>query len=95
MDPNEFRSNDFLTYCAFNVSYHAVPFIQSMIGTQMFQAFIDERRAFPNEAEVLFFDESIMAKQNRSAKKAISNITAGRTVKKQTSFLNDKTSVVR
>lgn len=89
-----FRNNEFLTYCALNVSCNAIPFIQATISTQMFSSFIDERINCPNDTEVLYFDESIMAKQNRSTKKAISNITSGRIVKKQTSFLNDTTSMV-
>ena len=68
--------------------------MESITKTQMFEAFLEDRRSCPNDPEVLFFDESITAKQNRSAKTAISNISMGRTVKKQTTFLDDTKDLV-
>ena len=55
----------------------------------MFQTFLEERRQCPNDPEVLYFDDSINAKFNRSKKATL----IGR--KKDTAFLDDKRSEVR
>ncbi len=47
---------------------------------QMFERFVEERIANPKQPEILFFDESIIAKLNRSK----TNIT-----KRRTPFLSD------
>ena len=61
-------------------------FLENILNTQLFQRFLEERIENPNLPEIRFFDESIVAKRNRS-KKAIAN--GG---KKSTPFLNDKTT---
>ena len=61
-------------------------FLENILKTQLFQRFLEERIENPDIPEIRFFDESIVAKRNRS-KKAIAN--GG---KKLTPFLNDKTS---
>jgi hypothetical protein len=54
----------------------------------MFHNFIEERRESPNDPEVLFFDDTINAKFNRS-KKATLTLR-----KKETAFLDDTRSLV-
>jgi hypothetical protein len=61
-------------------------FLENILKTQLFQRFLEERIGNPDIPEIRFFDESIVAKRNRS-KKAIAN--GG---KKPTPFLNDKTT---
>jgi hypothetical protein len=60
-------------------------FMQKVLGTQMFQRFLEERKENPNDPEILFFDESIVAKQNRS--KTTTLTTGG---KKRTMFLENE-----
>lgn len=95
IDKDGFRSNDFLAHGLNSISNNALQYMEQIIKTQMFQSFVDERYNCPNDAEVMFFDDSIAAKLNRSTKNAITNISLGRTVKKQTTFLNDTTYRVR
>jgi dDENN domain len=95
VDKDKFQSTEFLANGIHGISQNALKFVESTIQTQMFQAFLDERCCCPNDAEVRFFDECITAKQNRSTKKAIHNISLGRTVKKETTFLDDTTYTVR
>jgi hypothetical protein len=61
-------------------------FLENILKTQLFQRFLEERTENPDIPEIRFFDESIVAKRNRS-KKAIAN--GG---KKPTPYLNDKTT---
>jgi DENN domain-containing protein 5 len=82
-----FRSEDFLA--GLNLSERSTLFVKEILGTQMFQNFTEERRESPNDPEVLFFDDSINAKINRSKKV----VFTGR--KKETSFLDDTRSMVR
>lgn len=56
----------------------------------MFQQFLEDRRANPNESHFRFFDESIVAKNNRSKR---TTIAAGG--KKGTPFLDDVSAKVR
>lgn len=79
-----FQQSDFVA--SFNFSKNVSDYISSITKTQMFQSFITERIYHPNDPEVLFFDESIKAKQNRSKM----NIAR----KQETAFLNDTTQVV-
>ena len=55
----------------------------------MFQVFTVERRENPRDPEVMFFDDSITAKLNRSKKTALT-----RGGKRETKFLNDTGSMV-
>ena len=63
--------------------------IRGVIGSQMFERFIEERISNPNQPEIRFFNESIIQKLNRSAKTSLSS---GR--KKDTPFLLDQSDVV-
>jgi hypothetical protein len=60
-------------------------FMLKVLGTQMFQRFLEERKENPDDPEILFFDESIIAKQNRS--KTTTLTTGG---KKRTVFLENE-----
>lgn len=60
-------------------------FLRNILETQLFQRFLEERKENPNLPEVRFFDESIIAKMNRSKKATLAN--GGK--KKPTPFLND------
>lgn len=79
-----FHRSDFVA--SFTFSKNVSDYISSITNTQMFQSFITERIYHPNDPEVLFFDDSIKAKQNRSKM----NIAR----KQETAFLNDTTQVV-
>ena len=59
-------------------------FLQRFLQTQMFQRFLEERQDNPDHPEMRFFDESIIAKNNRSKKYTLA--TGG---KKPTPFLDD------
>ena len=60
-------------------------YLHRVLKTQMFQRFLEERKDNPNQPEIRFFDESIIAKNNRSKKNALK--IAGK--KKPTPFLDD------
>lgn len=62
-------------------------FLQNVVETQYFQHFLEERKANPETPEVRFFEESIIAKVNRSKKATLAN--GGK--KRPTPFLNDET----
>ena len=47
-------------------------FLQRVLQTQMFQRFLEERKDNPDHPEMRFFDESIVAKNNRSKKYVLS-----------------------
>jgi hypothetical protein len=51
-------------------STHLTPpcraFVETMVSSQMFLKFVEERLLNPSQHEILLFDESIAAKQNRS-----------------------------
>ncbi|CAM9758208.1 unnamed protein product [Chrysoparadoxa australica] len=59
-------------------SCHA--FMAAFLGSQMFERFMEERSARPNQPEIRFFEESILAKLNRSKTNPI---------KHETPFLSD------
>jgi hypothetical protein len=59
----------------------------------MFDRFLEERQQNPNNPVVVFFDESINAKLNRSKKAALTHIGRGGG-KKATDFLDDRSGVV-
>jgi hypothetical protein len=65
-------------------------FVARVIASQMFQAFVQERKANPTSPSILFFDESIIAKNNRSRK---TTLTSGG--KHKTPFLDDMSGEVR
>eukprot|EP01038_Epipyxis_sp_PR26KG_P004914 gene4914-6877_t len=56
-------------------------FIKQFAASQMFSNFINERMEFPNQPEIQFFDENIIAKENRSKYSF---------AKKTTPFLSDE-----
>ena len=90
-DDSSFRSAEFLG--SLNASATSTEFVDSILMTQMFSRFLSERKENPTDPAVLFFDESINAKLNRSKKAALSNI--GRGGKKgTTAFLDDKSALV-
>jgi hypothetical protein len=60
-------------------------FLNAVLSSQMFERFIEERIANPNHPQIKFFDESIIAKLNRS-KTQLS--------KRETSFLDDNSDAV-
>jgi hypothetical protein len=64
-------------------------FLQRVLQTQMFQRFLEQQKDNPDTPELRFFDESIIAKNNRSKK---ANLTMGG--KKPTPFLDDTSGKV-
>lgn len=87
LDEENFRDEEFLD--GLGLSTCGAAFVKYLLKTQMFQVFTDERRENPTDPEVLFFDDSITAKLNRSKKTALT-----RGGKKETKFLNDTRSMV-
>jgi hypothetical protein len=85
---NLFRSNDFLL--SLNLPPGSQGFVARVIASQMFQAFVQERKANPTSPSILLFDESIIAKNNRSRK---TTLTSGG--KHKTPFLDDTSGEVR
>eukprot|EP00536_Pseudo-nitzschia_multiseries_P002538 jgi/Psemu1/5747/gm1.5747_g len=65
----------------------SIIFLKTVLKTQLFQRFLEERKDNPDLPEIRFFDESIVAKRNRSKKS-----TLGIKAKKPTPFLDDKTT---
>ena len=82
-----FKSEEFLA--GMNLSESSTFFVKEILATQMFHNFIVERCENPTDPEVLFFDDTINAKFNRSKKVVLT----GR--KKETTFLDDTRSMVR
>jgi DENN domain-containing protein 5 len=82
-DENEFVDDQ-------QLSEANLEFLQLVLKTQLFQRFLEERRDNPNHPEMRFFDESIIAKNNRSRKHTL---TKGG--KKPTPFLDDESGKVR
>lgn len=64
-----FQSEAFLDDRGVSVSKRE--WLAEVLATQMFQRFMEERIDDPHEATILFFDESITAKNNRSKKKTL------------------------
>lgn len=79
-----FRGEEFLQ--SLNLSADQLEFCRCVIATQFFARFLNERAEIPDDAEILFFDESINAKLNRSKKAAIANLRGG---KRPTNFIDD------
>eukprot|EP00980_Cylindrotheca_fusiformis_P011967 scaffold2830_cov131-Cylindrotheca_fusiformis.AAC.88 len=48
-------------------------FMERVIQTQMFQRFLEEREENPMDSQIRFFDESIIAKQNRSKRTTLAH----------------------
>ena len=86
LDGDNFRLDDFLT--ALNLPDSSTECVKEILSTQMFHNFVEERRENPADPEVLFFDDTINAKFNRSKKVVLT----GR--KKETAFLDDNRSMV-
>lgn len=72
-----------------NSSPESIEFIRRILKTQMFQRFLEERLENPDDSELRFFDESIVAKKNRSKKSTL------QTGKKPTPFLDSDRWKVR
>jgi hypothetical protein len=64
-----------------------IEFLSSMLGSQMFRCLIEEKVSNPSQPEIQLFDESIIAKKNRSRK------TIGK--KTETPFLTDVSQKIR
>ncbi len=62
-------------------------FIKNVLRSQLFQRFLEERKENPEIPEIRFFDESIIAKRNRSKRE-----TLAKGGKKPTPFLDDRTT---
>jgi hypothetical protein len=71
------------------LSASSLQFLQVFLKTQMFQTFLEERQDNPGQPELRFFDESIIAKRNRSKRANLKN--GG---KKATPFLDDESGKV-
>jgi cob(I)alamin adenosyltransferase len=84
---DRFKSEDFSA--GLNLSENSTLFVKEILSTQMFHNFVEERCENPSDPEVLFFDDTINAKFNRSKKVVLT----GR--KKETAFLDDTRSMVR
>jgi len=80
-----FRVEDFLLENRhhFPASTKKREWMELVLKTQMFQRFLEEREEDSNNASILFFDESVAAKNNRSKKTAI------KVGKRTTPFLDD------
>lgn len=65
-------------------------FMERVIQTQMFQRFLEEREENPMDPQIRFFDESIIAKLNRSKKTTLAN--GGKKV--PTPFIDDESETV-
>lgn len=65
----------------------SMAFLQNVLGSQLFQRFLEERKENPEIPEIRFFDESIIAKRNRSKRE-----TLAKGGKKPTPFLDDRTT---
>lgn len=63
--------------------------MSKVVSSQMFERFIEERISDPDQPEVLFFDESIIAKNNRSRLRTVKGKG-----KKTTPFLSDQSGAV-
>jgi hypothetical protein len=72
-----------------NSDPESIDFLQRVVKTQLFQRFLEERQENPGDPEIKFFDESIIAKHNRSKK---STLKGG---KKPTPFLSSEQWKVR
>jgi hypothetical protein len=83
-----FRSKAFLT--DMNLSQSNLDYVSGILETQMFQRFLEDRISNSKTAEILFFDEQILAKQNRSKM-----VTLAKGYKEKTPFLDDDTWKVR
>jgi IQ calmodulin-binding motif len=64
-----FNDNDFIDEKS--VTPAQKYWLSQVLKTQLFQRFLEIRLEDPNDASVLFFDESVIAKNNRSVKKSL------------------------
>ncbi|CAB9508037.1 DENN domain-containing protein 5B [Seminavis robusta] len=81
---NLFRVEEFLA--DLNLSVGSYQFVEKVVKTQMFQRFLEERQNDPCDPLFLFFDECIIAKQNRSR---MLNVR-----QKDTPFLDDPSGAI-
>lgn len=69
---------------------NAREFLQRVVQTQMFQRFLETKSEDPKDSQIQFFDESILAKLNRSRKTTLAN--GGK--KWPTPFLDDESDKI-
>jgi len=81
---SKFESDKFVNFL--NISERNQQYVLDLLQTQMFDSFVQES-VLPDDPVVRFFDDTIVAKKNRSKKQAIAHI--GRK-KQETAFLDDK-----
>jgi len=84
---DKFLTEAFLDDLSFSTRTRS--FMKKVVSSQMFARFVDERIENRKQPEVLFFDESILAKNNRSKKSTL--ISGGKT---ETPFLADNSGDV-
>eukprot|EP00978_Attheya_sp_CCMP212_P021643 scaffold63488_cov51-Attheya_sp.AAC.2 len=84
---DKFLTEAFLDDLSFSTKSRS--FMKKVVSSQMFARFVDERIENRKQPEVLFFDESILAKNNRSKKSTL--ISGGKT---ETPFLADNSGDV-
>ena len=85
---HRFQSDDFIA--SLNLPPGSQRFVSGVLATQMFQLFIQERKVNPSSPSILFFDESIISKNNRSKKTTLT--TGG---KQKTPFLDNKSMLIQ
>ena len=80
-----FRVEDFLA--DLNLNIQSNEFVKTAVKTQMFQRFLEERQINPCDPLFLFFDECIIAKQNRSKRLTVRQ--------RDTPFLDDPSGAIK
>jgi len=80
-----FRVDEFLA--DLNLSIANYEFVKQVVQTQMFQRFLEDRETDPCDPLFLFFDECIIAKQNRSRRLGVRQ--------RDTPFLDDPSGAIK
>lgn len=86
-EEDEFQAQEFVA--SLSLPDDEAQFVLNLISTQMFEGFLADRRECPDDSEILFFDESIDAKYNKSKKAMLTR------AKVDTPFLNNTQYDVR
>jgi len=85
-----FNTDEFLQHSSSDhLNSRCHEWLRGLCSSQMFQIFLEEHVQNPDQPEIRFFREAIIAKQNRSVSVSIKN--RGR---KDTPFLSDKTDAI-
>ncbi|KAL7579118.1 hypothetical protein ACA910_019148 [Epithemia clementina (nom. ined.)] len=92
-DDGTFRVEEFLGRLT-NITPRSRAYLEGVFRTQMFERFIQERLEDPDDPEVMFFDESVGAKQNSRFLKTPFNRIRNGGKKGDSSFLDDKSKQV-